>query len=92
MVAAQENDFQNGHRKPFLKTYMSKALYMQSFCEGTSNLTKARLHSYIHTCMITAICTLLHLINSTINVLKQFCHFNALVVSHYMNIWKSVSK
>ena len=41
--------------------------------------------------MITAICTLFHLINSTINVLKQFCHFNALVVSQYVNIWTSAS-
>ena len=36
-------------------------------------------------------CTLFHLINSTINVLKQFWHFNALMVSQYVNIWKSAS-
>ena len=41
--------------------------------------------------MLTAICTLLHLINSTINVLKQFWYFNALVVSQYVNIRKSAS-
>ena len=32
-----------------------------------------------------------NLINSTINVLKQFWHFNALVVSQYVNMWKSAS-
>ena len=41
--------------------------------------------------MITAICTLFHLINITINVQKQFLHYNALVVSQYVNIWEYAS-
>ena len=46
---------------------------------------------HVTTCMITEICTLFNLMNSTINVLKQFGHFNALVVSQYVNILKSAS-
>ena len=66
-----------------------------ALCEPRSILVKGcRIYlqqEWIHACMITEICTLFYLINSTINVLKQFWHFNALMMSQYVNIWKSAS-